>query len=197
MNRSALKLAEMNYVFNLVHPQDAPQFTFLDLCGGPGGFSEYILSTCQKRGTPVVGFGMSLDCPADSSSKTLSCSWNALRLDQLAPVHFNPSDISCRPSVVDSTFYILFGPGENGDVMDGRNRAHLTHVVNKHVGDVALVVADGGFEMGMGEDHEERLFPLLVAQTLCMLGCLSDGGAFVIKLLTSDKVRSSSCTHRS
>lgn len=189
MNRSALKLAEMNYVFSLVPEQSTTHFAFLDLCGGPGGFSEYILSTCIQRGVPAIGFGMSLDCPAESSSRTLSCSWNVLRLNQLAPVLFDPIDAPYISSDAESAFYILFGPGKNGDILDRRNRNHLATVVQKHAGGVSLVVADGGFEMGEEEDHEERLFPLLVAQTYCMLSSLRDRGAFVMKLLTSDKVR--------
>ena len=190
MNRSALKLAEMNYALNLLPQQSPPHFAFLDLCGGPGGFSEYILSTCLRRGVPAVGFGMSLDHSADCSSRSLSCAWNALRLNQLAPVHFDPAETPCADSYAESAFYILSGPGKNGDIMDSRNRNHLATVIQNRVGGVSLVVADGGFEMGEREDHEERLFPLLLAQTRCMLSSLRDRGAFVMKLLASEKVPS-------
>ena len=51
VNRSAVKLAEINSVFTLL---PGNSFTFLDLCGGPGGFAEYLLSFKSR------GWGMTL-----------------------------------------------------------------------------------------------------------------------------------------
>ena len=34
----------------------SPHFTFLDLCGGPGGFIEYIVLKCRHEGTPLIYF---------------------------------------------------------------------------------------------------------------------------------------------
>ncbi|CAN0539598.1 unnamed protein product, partial [Scytosiphon promiscuus] len=37
-----------------------PPFLFADLCGGPGGFSEYLLLRRRQLGLPARGWGISL-----------------------------------------------------------------------------------------------------------------------------------------
>ena len=188
MNRSALKLVELNHIFSLIPQSTTDRLSYLDLCGGPGGFSEYILSCCRRRQIPVTGFGMSLDIPSNSSAKNFSCGWNAARLSELADVHIDPTDGVAPSSDENSLFFILYGPGKDGDILKEHNRNELVEVVAQHAGGVSLVVADGGFEMQLVDDHESAIFPLLVAQVSCMLRCLKEDGSFVLKLLTSDKV---------
>lgn len=52
MNRAALKLANLDFLFKLV---SSPPTSFTDLCGGPGGFMEF----CFFRRAPN-GFGVTL-----------------------------------------------------------------------------------------------------------------------------------------
>ena len=54
VNRSAVKLAEINTIFGIV---PSGEFKFLDLCGGPGGFSEYLLGagSCSGFGFTLKG----------------------------------------------------------------------------------------------------------------------------------------------
>jgi hypothetical protein len=55
-NRSAVKLLEIDYLLDICHhvstdpgsdDEKLEKLTFYDICGGPGGFSEYIFSKCK------------------------------------------------------------------------------------------------------------------------------------------------------
>lgn len=71
INRSAIKLANVDALLNftltnVVNSSSASTtnaarcFRFADLCGAPGGFSEYLLRRCQERAISCCGYGMSL-----------------------------------------------------------------------------------------------------------------------------------------
>lgn len=67
INRSALKLAELDAILQkrLTRPPDSSPsevIYFADLCGGPGGFTEYLLSA---RPAAIRGFGITLRGPID------------------------------------------------------------------------------------------------------------------------------------
>lgn len=47
----------------------APPLLFADLCGGPGGFSEYLLRRRRKLGLPARGWGISLRRVDDKSDR--------------------------------------------------------------------------------------------------------------------------------
>lgn len=54
LNRSAMKLATLDHVFQWTKratesSSSAGPFAFADICGGPGGFSEYLLWRLQQR----------------------------------------------------------------------------------------------------------------------------------------------------
>lgn len=44
LNRAAIKLANIDHVFQLIVCDNGRLFRFVDICAGPGGFTEYILS---------------------------------------------------------------------------------------------------------------------------------------------------------
>ncbi|RUS31467.1 FtsJ-like methyltransferase-domain-containing protein, partial [Jimgerdemannia flammicorona] len=78
VNRAAVKLACLDALFNLTRggmastgetefrssfpppPTIAQTFMFADLCGGPGGFSEYLLWRTHTYGAASRGFGITL-----------------------------------------------------------------------------------------------------------------------------------------
>lgn len=116
LNRSAMKLVNLDYAFSLIEPtverevsplsssvatsyefqarlqdnfmehemiqENHPSrlhFTFLDLCGGPGGFIECIVLKCRHEGVAVTGFGMTLligDSEPGLRGIMKSCNWN-------------------------------------------------------------------------------------------------------------------------
>ena len=93
LNRSAMKLVNLDYEFALVAPyypneeeyeadNDQRVFTFVDLCGGPGGFIEYCVLKCRHERIPCMGFGMTLLIPNDGMTRVSmrSCNWNVAHL---------------------------------------------------------------------------------------------------------------------
>ena len=106
LNRSAMKLVNLDYVFSLIEPSSAtyatrsnphrndggfeasnlcerPHFSFVDLCGGPGGFIECIVLKCRHRGIAVTGFGMTLligDEEPGFRGIMKACNWNIFHL---------------------------------------------------------------------------------------------------------------------
>lgn len=73
LNRSALKMANLNHLVGgaLLSSGVAGGggvLTFADLCGGPGGFSQFVLAMQEARGRPARGWGITLEgdeCPWD------------------------------------------------------------------------------------------------------------------------------------
>lgn len=49
MNRAATKLAALDATFGLTVTQNNKEFTFADICGGPGGFSGKFFLNKQKK----------------------------------------------------------------------------------------------------------------------------------------------------
>jgi FtsJ-like methyltransferase len=117
LNRSAMKLVNLDFVFSLIEPSSAsyatssslstslkinnlneenatsevstikekkrPHFSFVDLCGGPGGFIECITLKCRHFGTAVTGFGMTLligDEEPGFRGIMKACNWNISHL---------------------------------------------------------------------------------------------------------------------
>lgn len=131
LNRSAMKLVNLDYIFSLiepnveidhcesssssaehkkhqhVHPKNACRlhFSFLDLCGGPGGFIECIILKCRHLGVAVTGFGMTLrigDLEPGLRGIMKSCNWNIGHL-QDPPYSVISSDQICTPKQGHST----------------------------------------------------------------------------------------------
>ena len=112
LNRSAMKLVNLDYVFSLIEPTLAsyatsanekrngaeprtdnggsleqlavrPHFSFVDLCGGPGGFIECIVLKCRFLGIAVTGFGMTLLIGNEEPGFRgimKACNWNIFHL---------------------------------------------------------------------------------------------------------------------
>ena len=86
-----MKLVNLDYEFALVAPfltedyeeeNDQRVFTFVDLCGGPGGFIEYCVLKCRHERIRCLGFGMTLLIPNDGMARVSmrSCNWNVAHL---------------------------------------------------------------------------------------------------------------------
>jgi hypothetical protein len=58
-NRSAMQLANLDALTGITEHM-SNGFKFADLCGGPGGFTEYILWRGIKRDISISGFGLTL-----------------------------------------------------------------------------------------------------------------------------------------
>ena len=167
--RSALKLVEMDALCGLTaapttHAHAArrvpakmtsnarpTEFTFVDLCGGPGGFSEYL---CEK------GRGWGITLKIDDG-----CDWKIGReLSSVAQKAQGSVDASVGKADRDaagdastnSRFTVSYGADGTGNLYSVENIRHFAAEVTASVpGGVRLVVADGGFNDARNSHDQE------------------------------------------
>lgn len=183
INRSAVKLANMDYLLNWRLTQLPPgesSFRFVDLCGAPGGFSEYLIQRCQRRHVPACsGYGMSL---LGSNEHGRGLDW---KLEPFASLE-NGQYVS---------FQIVDGVDGTGDVFQWANVESLRSVLQVDSGTVGgitttttdrrahLVVADGGMDAQRDTNHQEQVTQkLVVCQASAALALLQQGGTLLLKM---------------
>ena len=177
MNRSAIKLANLNALlgFSLTrHDGKGQPFVFADLCGAPGGFSEYILHHCRQQSALCRGYGMSL---VGSNEQGRGVDWKIGNTHNYSTCH---------------------GADGTGDIYNWENVLALQSMVRNDCGSantstsistciedgkVHLVLADGGFDAQRDSDHQEELAQkICICQAAAALTLLRQGGMFVMKM---------------
>ncbi|GMH78972.1 hypothetical protein TL16_g07992 [Triparma laevis f. inornata] len=112
VNRSAIKLSNIDHILDyaLTSLGDLSlPLKFLDLCGAPGGFSEYIIYRSAKRNRRARGWGMSL---REGNEEGVGCPW---RLEHLIGI-MNEGDVGYR---------VVEGEDGTGDIYNLRNVEEL------------------------------------------------------------------------
>mmetsp|Transcript_37959 Transcript_37959/g.63706 ORF Transcript_37959/g.63706 Transcript_37959/m.63706 type:complete len:964 (+) Transcript_37959:65-2956(+) len=174
-NRAALKMAEMDAMTKrlfTLQPQNLearermkrpgeerrPVY-FADICAGPGGFSEFMLSVLKWR---AKGFGFTLRGSNDFKL-----------------YKFNPSSIP-------QAFRAFYGVDDTGDITKTANMRDFQRKVfnGTENGGVHMVLADGGFSVRGGRENQQELLSqqLVLCQFTTALMTLRKGGTFVCKL---------------
>ncbi|CAG8584657.1 8412_t:CDS:2, partial [Paraglomus occultum] len=166
MNRSATKLAHLDALKRLSElkndVQSDREFRFADLCGGPGGFSEYLLWRRHTSNQPVRGWGITLAGELDFNIE-----------------RFHPD------ARANESLEIFHGGDGTGNICIEQNIREFAKVILEAAdgSGVDLVTADGGFRVeGREEMQEELTKQLLLCQTLIMFMILRRNGDFVLKL---------------
>lgn len=180
INRAALKMAELDSIFNLLANavRVGEPLRWVDIAAGPGGFSEYGMWRTRRdqeargktRGTTLT------DVPcARVIGVTLSNGDD-----------FRPSDFNVDTPI--ETFKAIYGPDGTGDLYDPRVTAEMRKVVMQETNGcgVMLVTADGGIDVSGHEWEQERLLlPLIMEQLAAGLDVLQTGGTLVCKLFAT------------
>ncbi|KAJ8657167.1 hypothetical protein O0I10_007247 [Lichtheimia ornata] len=164
INRAATKLAALDATFGLTRTQGNETFTFADLCGGPGGFTEYLLWRVHSWGGSAYGYGITLK----ASPHEDQLNWHTDKFRPDVPLNFTKVD----------------GVDGTGDLYQDANIREFGSIVQQYTRDrgVDLVVADGGFDFTGREMHQEQLARrLILCEIITMLTCLRRGGSFVCK----------------
>lgn len=165
MNRAATKLAALDATFGLTAGTEPnKEFQFADLCGGPGGFSEYLLWRIHSWGTSAHGYGITL-----KSSTADEVNWHTEKFRSDIPRH---------------SLTQIDGVDGTGDLYKEENIRQFEDIVQKETKQrgVDLVVADGGFDFSGNEEQQEVLAQrLLLCEIITMLTSLKSGGHFVCK----------------
>ncbi len=157
-NRAGDKLME---VHEKTHILDVPVGVFLDICGGPGAWSEVLLK--EKPGWR--GYGMTLKLA------------NTPKSDLWYP-HLQK----------DSRWKALWGVDGTGNVYSPQNLDDAARVTSAS-GAVTIAMADGGFKIeknqnGEHMEHLQELFSgrIILSEFLAMMKTLQVGGNWVCKL---------------
>jgi len=236
VNRSAMKLVNLNSAFcGLVERAQLcvlrgaadsekaddkgaavkiPHLNFVDLCGAPGGFSEFLLWRGRRKKQNTRGWGISLGVNNGDGNP---CMWrvesSSLR-DLCAKEVEEVEEVEDEQEVL-SSFDICWGGDGSGDLYSSANidhfAAHVLHALQRPPrppsskcsrasqsscyigGGVDLVVADGGFAAARNQhDQEGVMLRLVVAEILTALLVLAPGGSFVVKLF---ETRSEATAH--
>ncbi|CAK8999951.1 unnamed protein product [Durusdinium trenchii] len=169
-NRAGEKLEELAQAVGLL--KDIPRNArFLDLCGGPGAWSQYLLALGFQ------GFGFTLRSGVGHDGD-----WQAEEKDDWYP------ELLRHPK-----WSALWGADGTGDLLKPENLRNASRSIER-TGGVSICVADGGFSdkaipANLLELYFYRLF---LAEILTAANCLLPGGRFVCKLYTTFSAATSS-----
>eukprot|EP00930_Biecheleria_cincta_P099226 TRINITY_DN90864_c0_g1_i1.p1 TRINITY_DN90864_c0_g1~~TRINITY_DN90864_c0_g1_i1.p1 ORF type:complete len:599 (+),score=113.53 TRINITY_DN90864_c0_g1_i1:66-1862(+) len=164
-NRAGAKLEELSQATGLLEGVPA-RASFVDLCGGPGAWSHFLLS---KPEFAMRGFGVTLRSGAGDAD-----SWKAEEKDDWYP------NLLDHPN-----WTALWGVDGTGDLLKVRNLNHTVSALQQH-GGVFFCLADGGFSDRAIPPNllELYFYRLLLAELLTAVSVLQPGGRFVCKLYT-------------
>jgi len=156
VSRSALKLCNIDALtgFSLKNGENR---TFVDLCGAPGGFAQYLRYRNYRK-----GFGMSLQGKCEEG---MGLKWNSSALNS-------------------PHFAIYHGADGTGDIYNWDNILSLQAFIQNDLGfnQVDLVVADGGIDAQRNVYSQETVaHKLVVSQVAAALLLLKPRGIFIIK----------------
>jgi len=164
-NRAGDKLEELCAATGLLDGLP-PNSAFLDLCGGPGAWSQLLLA---RKDLALRGFGFTLRSSGDTGK-----GWQAEQKDQWY------ADLLERPD-----WQALWGRDGTGDLLKPGNLEQCAYVCKK--AKVLLCVADGGFSDSEIPANllELYFYRLLQAELLTAARCLQPGGRFVCKMYST------------
>jgi cap1 methyltransferase len=178
INRSAIKLANLDAIldFQLTAASATSDFLFVDLCGAPGGFSEYLMKRCQSNGQHATcrGYAMSL---VGGNEHGTGAFW------RLRNQCYNNGIFHCN-------YLISNGSDGTGDIYKWDNLIHLQKEMELDMQTagivprkVDLVVADGGFDAQRDSECQEEIAQkLILCECAAGLYLLHVGGSMIVKL---------------
>ncbi|KAK4469623.1 hypothetical protein MN116_006609 [Schistosoma mekongi] len=207
MNRAAMKMANIDSVFNGMFTTAAPKndiLYFADVCAGPGGFSEYTLWRRCNSPYPVPYSSSDLqhishsnnDKMPDDKSNTNSTNQNSFIASEKQPLlaakgfgltlvggcDFRENDFYAGPK---EAFMAHYGPAHDGDITKWCNLASFASFISRSTNNagVHILMADGGFDVSSQYNLQEVMSKqLYLCQCLCALINLRPGGHFLTKL---------------
>jgi cap1 methyltransferase len=188
INRSAVKLVNIDAIldFSLIQANGCSAnlpFVFVDLCGAPGGFSEYIFRRCESMQVAACqGYGMSL---IGANEHGRGARWR-LR------------DESSFRNGCHFSYCICTGADGTGDIYSWDNVESLQQMIqgsspfagtrstptsSNECKKAHLVVADGGFDAQRDNEHQEEVAQkLVVCEATAALAILRPGGTLLLKM---------------
>jgi len=161
-NRAGHKLSQCMDHGNLwgyLKTLNSKNLFFVDVCGGPGAFTQALLTMAKRHGMKCRGAGMTL---FDAHTR--------------APHGWYPELLRSK------RFEATFGLDGTGDIFRTSNIHALASIVAR--APVSLVVADGGFDVPFGVVNFQEVLSsrIVFSQWLAAVMVLKPKGCFVLKL---------------
>jgi hypothetical protein len=167
-NRAGDKLSELAAFVGLL--DGVPKGSaFLDLCGGPGAWSQFVFD--QRPELNLRGFGLTLRSGTGDSDD-----WHAASKDDWYP------ELTTRRD-----WRALWGCDRTGDLLKPENLEHCAKELARANAKVFMCLADGGFSDESIPPNllELYFYRLLLAELLLAVSCLQPDGRFVCKLYST------------
>ncbi len=163
LSRSYFKMVEMIQVANLLGRFNLQTLRTAHVCEGPGGFIQAIYDEAARYKKRIIQtYAMTLK-PNENQVPGWKRAMNFLKK---------------HPEIK-----ILYGKNGTGDILDSENRGSFS---DECKGAIHLFTADGGVDFAANYGEQEKtIYPLLIASSLMALQCLSENGAFVLKIFDS------------
>jgi len=189
INRAAIKLANIDAIYGLtpnfsynyvdqhhygeVEGIPTGKWTFADVAGGPGSFSQYLLF----RMPSAVGYGITLSDPSDPS----------LGWDPSVAKNFSVVSSETTPqSIVANQLNVIVGDDGTGDLL--KHASYFGKRVLELNGEgVDLLVADGA--IGGNEENPKQEIDnagLIISELITVLLTVKYGGKFVCKIFEAE-----------
>jgi 23S rRNA U2552 (ribose-2'-O)-methylase RlmE/FtsJ len=170
-NRAGNKLETVVNSINLLDGIVNKNFVFLDCCGGPGAFTDYIFKNFKNN--CIKGYGISL------KTDDRKLKWY--------------SELTTDPK-----FQITYGNDGTGDVYNFNNLQSVFDLIKKdgHLDNMSIFVSDGGIEAsienGVHMDNYQELYSsrIILSEIVLMLMTLKVGGVFVCKIFDTFSLNS-------
>ncbi|XP_018650618.1 hypothetical protein Smp_122730 [Schistosoma mansoni] len=212
MNRAAMKMANIDSIFNGMFTTAAPKddiLYFADICAGPGGFSEYTLwrrcnapyhthssnttlspnhhSNINDKLLEDTTESIDHNSPTNKTSTTSEkqqplLSAKGFGLTLTGQCDFRENDFLAGPK---EAFMAHYGAERDGDVTKWSNLASFASFIGRSTNNagVHILMADGGFDVSSQYNLQEVMSKqLYLCQCLCALINLRPGGHFLTKL---------------
>ena len=163
LSRSYFKMVEIIQVANLLGRFNLQTLRTAHVCEGPGGFIQAIYDEAARYKKRIIQtYAMTLK-PNENQVPGWKRAMNFLKK---------------HPEIK-----ILYGRSGTGDILDVENRRSFS---DECKGTIHLFTADGGVDFAANYGEQEKtIYPLLIASSLMALQCLSENGAFVLKIFDS------------
>jgi len=167
--RAAYKLANIDFVFNIMENNN----NFADLCGGPGGFSEYLLFTYPNSS----GLGMTLKSTKPELDWKIFNFRTEIKKERLVTTYGDNYISGSDDNVLNEA---------DGNILNLVNiKSFIKQITKSNPEGLKLVVADGA---AFDEDDNEvdsieiNQLKLFLAESFLATQILKKGGNFVLKI---------------
>ncbi len=177
INRSAIKLANVDAILDFgLSNSVSSHFLFADLCGAPGGFSEYIMKRIRSKRSGYIcrGYGISLVGKNEHGNGAMWRLNDFCEGDDSFSIHYK----------------VHYGSDGTGDLYNWENVKCFLEDIQDDLQKsmipqqkMNLVVADGGFDAQRDSEYQEGVAQKLVlCELAAALELIGSGGTMVLKL---------------